>query len=196
MLSFNHPRHSPFIRLVQFTPNDLDTGAVKPFLRQLAEMELTEAEMSQGICAEISPRSQLPSPWSLHQRIDRALPTHASHAREHCHIKAINGPWSVGRFWLFRNHCKQSLPTWEKLPLATCLRISRFMREERYPTILLLEAPKTVERHHVFQHSDYNSEDLFMMTTSTISLVHIATTSTTVVPNSFLIRGQVIILDP
>ncbi|KAH6907778.1 hypothetical protein BKA70DRAFT_344930 [Coprinopsis sp. MPI-PUGE-AT-0042] len=78
MLSFNHPRRSPFIRLLQFTPSDLDTGAVKPFLRQLAEMELTEAEMSQGICAEMSPRSQQPSRWSLHQGIDRALPTHAS----------------------------------------------------------------------------------------------------------------------
>ncbi|KAH6871855.1 hypothetical protein BKA70DRAFT_1578016 [Coprinopsis sp. MPI-PUGE-AT-0042] len=62
MLSSNHPRRSPFIRLLQFTPSDLDTGAVKPLLGQLAEMALTEAGMGQRICAEFSPRSQLPSP--------------------------------------------------------------------------------------------------------------------------------------
>ncbi|KAH6871865.1 hypothetical protein BKA70DRAFT_1578023 [Coprinopsis sp. MPI-PUGE-AT-0042] len=120
MLSFNHPRPCPYIRLLRFTPNVLDTGAVKPFLRQLAEMNLTEARVAQGICIEfeISPRSQLPSPWSLHQRIDRALPTHASHAREHCHIKVANGPWSVDHFCPFRNHCEQSQPTWEKLNLS------------------------------------------------------------------------------
>ncbi|KAH6907784.1 hypothetical protein BKA70DRAFT_1427604 [Coprinopsis sp. MPI-PUGE-AT-0042] len=94
MLSFNHPRRSPFIRLVQFTPSDLDTGAVKPLLGQLAETELTEAGMGQGICAEISPRSQQPS---------------------HYCVKAVNGPWSLDHSWLFRNHCEQSLPTWEKL---------------------------------------------------------------------------------
>ncbi|KAH6896098.1 hypothetical protein BKA70DRAFT_785756 [Coprinopsis sp. MPI-PUGE-AT-0042] len=79
---------------------------------------------------------------------------------------------------------------------STCLRISRFMREEHYPTIPLLGARKTVARHHVAQHSDYTSENLFRMTTSTIGLVHIAATATTtVVPNSFPIDGQVIVLD-
>ncbi|KAH6896092.1 hypothetical protein BKA70DRAFT_1231999 [Coprinopsis sp. MPI-PUGE-AT-0042] len=74
---------------------------------------------------------------------------------------------------------------------STSLRISRFMQEERYPTIPLLGARKTVERHHVFQRSDYTSENLFGMTTSTISLVHIAATATfTVVPNSFPIDVQ------
>ncbi|KAH6876503.1 hypothetical protein BKA70DRAFT_241591 [Coprinopsis sp. MPI-PUGE-AT-0042] len=78
---------------------------------------------------------------------------------------------------------------------STSLRISRFMQEERYPTIPLLGARKTVERHHVPQHSDSTSENLFRMTTRTISLVHIAATATTtVVPNSFPIDGQVIIL--
>ncbi|KAH6907187.1 hypothetical protein BKA70DRAFT_370109 [Coprinopsis sp. MPI-PUGE-AT-0042] len=124
MLSFNHPRPCPYIRLLRFTPNVLDTGAVKPFLRQLAEMNLTEARVAQGICIEISPRRQLPSPWSLHQRIDRALPTDASHAREHCHIKVTNGPWSVDHSWLFRNHCEQSLPTWEKLNFFANIQIA------------------------------------------------------------------------
>ncbi|KAH6907787.1 hypothetical protein BKA70DRAFT_345187 [Coprinopsis sp. MPI-PUGE-AT-0042] len=79
---------------------------------------------------------------------------------------------------------------------STSLRISRFMREERYPAIPLLGARKTVERHHVFQRSDYTSENLFGMTTSTISLVHIAATATTtVVPNSFPVDVQVIVLD-
>ncbi|KAH6908622.1 hypothetical protein BKA70DRAFT_1562211 [Coprinopsis sp. MPI-PUGE-AT-0042] len=79
---------------------------------------------------------------------------------------------------------------------STSLRISRFMQEERYPTIPLLGARKTVARHHVAQHSDYTSENLFRMTTSTISLVHIAATATTtVVPNSFPIDSQVIVLD-
>ncbi|KAH6907204.1 hypothetical protein BKA70DRAFT_1428169 [Coprinopsis sp. MPI-PUGE-AT-0042] len=69
---------------------------------------------------------------------------------------------------------------------STSLRISRFVREERYPTIPLLGARKTVERHHVFQRSDYTSENLFGMTTSTVSLLQIAAAATTtVVLNSF-----------
>ncbi|KAH6907796.1 hypothetical protein BKA70DRAFT_1562889 [Coprinopsis sp. MPI-PUGE-AT-0042] len=79
---------------------------------------------------------------------------------------------------------------------STSLRISRFMQEERYPTIPLLGARKTVERHHVFQRSDYTSENLFGMMTSTASLLQIAAAATTtVVLNSFPIDVQVIVLD-
>ncbi|KAH6907789.1 hypothetical protein BKA70DRAFT_345386 [Coprinopsis sp. MPI-PUGE-AT-0042] len=62
MLSFDHPRRSPFIRLLQFTPSDLDTGAVKPLLGQLAEMALTEAGMGQRICAESAALALISSP--------------------------------------------------------------------------------------------------------------------------------------
>ncbi|KAH6907168.1 hypothetical protein BKA70DRAFT_369886 [Coprinopsis sp. MPI-PUGE-AT-0042] len=164
MLSFNHPRRSPFIRLVQFTPNNMDTGAVKPFLGQLAEMESTEAGMGQRICAEISPRSQQPS-----LVLEKTIASKPSMAPGRLttpgrFVTIASSPYPPGRS-------------------STCLQISRLMREEHYPAILLLEA------RNAPQHSDYTSENLFRMTTSTV------TTTTTVVPNSFPIDGQVIVLD-
>ncbi|KAH6907184.1 hypothetical protein BKA70DRAFT_1401112 [Coprinopsis sp. MPI-PUGE-AT-0042] len=155
--------HSP----LPIHPKQLGHRSSKPLLGQLAEMALTEAGMGQGICAEPAALALVSSPKN------RQGP---SGSRQSCLRRLLHQghrwPLSVDHRWPFLNHCEQTLPTWEKLPLATCLRISRFMQEERYPTIPLLGARKTVERHHVFQRSDYTSENLFGMTTSTARRGH------------------------
>ncbi|KAH6896088.1 hypothetical protein BKA70DRAFT_784976 [Coprinopsis sp. MPI-PUGE-AT-0042] len=72
-------------------------------------------------------------------------------------------PWTVEYFWPFRDHCKQNLSTWEKLPLATLFSHIKLkpLREGRHSTICessdRLKAPHIPGlREHVRQQDNHN----------------------------------------